>query len=111
MDLDFFSDFERVRDLRLKKGQEYATAKALSWQLQKLEGHILAQKQQFFISKGMPVGRAEVEAKASPEYSNHIRGTSAAIEKELRLKAEYENLDSNFEQLRSLCSLEKKNRD
>ena len=108
MNTDFRTDFDKVVAEKLVKGKEYAKAKSRSWQMQKLEGHILAVKQKEFIASGMPVTRAEVEAKASPEYKTHIDGTSHAIEIEHTNKAEYDNLDSHFEELRSLCSLEKK---
>jgi len=110
MDLDFFAKFEKVRAEKRKKGLEYATAKGLSWQMQKLEGIILARKTKELIGQGMAVGRAEVEAKASAEYEAHVLGTAEAIREEHTKRAEYENLESHFEELRSLCSLEKSTR-
>ena len=105
MNLDFES---RFRDC-IKKidtiGGQYAQAKAQSWQLQELKGSILAS---IMKSLGeMPVSKAELLAKTSDDYKNHIIGTAAAIQKELELKAQYEKWKCSFEALRSLCSLEK----
>ena len=58
----------------------------------------------------MPISKAEMTAKASTSYMQHITETAEAIKKELRLKAEFEKWKASFEALRSLSSLEKSSR-
>lgn len=93
-------------------GEQYADAKAQSWQLQELCSSIKSSLLLKALSEneGMSQQKAEAIAKASIEYRNHLDGTAAAIQKELSLKAKYEKTRSSFEALRSLSSLEKSTR-
>jgi hypothetical protein len=108
MDLDFEDKFRQCIKKIAEVGELYAEAKGQSWQMQELKGSVLAS----LISKQgeMPLSKAEIIAKQSEDYKQHILETSLAITKELRLKSEYEKWKSSFEALRSLSSLEKSTR-
>lgn len=97
--------FDEAIDEHLRLGQVYAQAKALSWKLQQLEKSILASVASQHIGSEAAKERM---ARCSKEYLTHIDGTCVAIERELQAKAEFDNADKEFEKLRSLCSLEKK---
>ena len=105
MNLDFESKFRHIIKKMEESGNAYAEAKGQSWQMQELKGSVLAKiiKEQGEI----PQSKAEVLAKATPDYERYIQETSRAITKEIRLKCEYEKWKSSFEALRSLSSLEK----
>ena len=105
MNLDFQSKFKDVIMKMEKAGNEYAEAKGQAWQAMELKSSILAS---LISAQGdLPTSKAEIVAKNSEDYKQHIRETALAITKELRLKAEYEKWKSSFEALRSLSSLEK----
>lgn len=105
VDLDFHDKFRKTIIKIEEVGNLYAEARGQSYQMQELKGAILAS----IIKKypDLPVSKAEIEGKASPEYRQHIEETAKAITKELKLKCEYEKWKSSFEALRSLSSLEK----
>ena len=109
MNLDFEDKFRKCIKKISEVGELYAEAKGQSWQFQELKGSILAsiiQKQ-----GEMPVSKAEILAKASPDFIKYVEETAEAIKKELRLKSLYEKHKATFEALRSLSSLEKKTMD
>ena len=89
-------------------GIAYSEAKGQSWQQQEMKSSVLASMMQQL--PDMPISKAEMTAKASSAYVQHLEETAKAITKELRLKAEYEKWKSSFEALRSLSSLEKSTR-
>lgn len=105
VDLDFQSKFRNIIQKMEEVGNLYAEARGQSYQFQELKSSILSA----IIKKypDLPVSKAEIEGKASPEYREHIEETARAITKELKLKAEYEKWRASFEALRSLSSLEK----
>ena len=102
-------DFEAKFRLAIKKigevGELYATARGQSYQLQEMKSAIVASLMQAL--PDMPISKAEMTAKASTSYMQHIDETAKAITKELKLKADYEKWKATFEALRSMCSLEK----
>lgn len=105
MNLDMLSNFRECWEKIEEIGTLYAEAKSQSWQMQELRNSVLAS----IISKSREktISRAEYEAKNSEDYKQHIRETAVAINKELRLKCEYEKWKAKFEAMRSLSSLEK----
>ena len=87
-------------------GKDYAEAKALSWLLQEQRKVVLAT--QMSKSEAKSVSGKEQEALQSQEYKDHLEGTKEAIADEHRLKATYERWFAQFEALRSMMSLAKK---
>ena len=107
-DLDFEQKFRHIITKIAEVGELYAEAKGQSWQLQELKGTVLSK---IIREQGeIPTSKAEIIAKASPDYEKYIQETGEAIKKELRFKAEYEMWKASFEALRSLSSLEKSTR-
>lgn len=108
MDLDFEDKFRKIIAKIAESGEEYAEAKGQSWQAQELKHSVLSA---LIIASGeKAVSKAELIAKDSAEYREHIKETAQAITRELKLKAEYEKWKASFEALRSLSSLEKSTR-
>lgn len=105
MNLDMLANFRECWEKIEEIGNEYAEAKGQSWQQQELKGSVLASIIKKYPS--LPVSKAEIEGRASEEYSSYIKETSKAITKELRLKAQLEKWKAKFEAMRSLSSLEK----
>lgn len=110
MNLDWHSKFGQVIGAMQKAGEIYAEAKSRSWQMQEMKSVMLARKAQEVAKSfpAMPQYKQEAEAKASPEYEQHIVGTAEAIHQELVAKSKYEKLSAQLEAYRSLCSLDKK---
>lgn len=107
MDLDFASLFKKAIQEMGETGDEYAEAKAQSWYQQEMKGAVIANiiKEKF---SDLPVSRAELAAKASPEYLSYLKETATAIKREGMTKSKHEKSKARFEGYRSLCSLEKK---
>ncbi len=87
-----------------ESGTLYAKAKGISYHMQEMRKVIIAREMKKYM--GSAVIR-EMEARASKRYEEHLDGTSAAIEEETRLRAEYERWKEQYEACRSLLSLEK----
>jgi len=87
-----------------KFGAEYAKAKGISYQMQKMREVVLAMEMKNHLGTNV---QKDMEAKASLKYIKHLDGTRIAIEDEQRLKAQYTRWNAQFETLRSLLSLEK----
>ena len=105
MNLDFEDKFRKTILKIEEVGNLYAEARGQSYQMQEMRSSILASVIKEY--PNLPISKAEIEGKSSPEYRQHIEETAKAITKELRLKCEYEKWKSSFEALRSLSSLEK----
>lgn len=105
MNSEFYSDFKQCWEKIEGVGLLYAEARGQSYQSQELKGSILASLIKNY--PNLPVSKAEIEAKDSPEYRKHIEETAEKITKELCLKAKYERWKAQFEATRSLSSLEK----
>ena len=110
MDLDFREKFLDSYKRQKELGEKYAEAKGQSWQAQEMLSSVKAKLEKHFIDQGLPVSKAEVEAKASKDYEDYIKDCSSLLTKELRLKAQYEAEKNRFEAIRSLSSLEKRTR-
>ena len=82
----------------------YAESKADSWYKQELKHSVLAS-----VMNGLEgsISHRENAARASEDYLKHLVETRDAIQKELKLKSQYERQKFIFEGLRSICSLEK----
>lgn len=109
MNIDFENKFRHIIKKMSEVGTSYAEAKGQSWQMQELRTSVLALMMQKL--HDIPVSKAEMTAKASSEYVQHLEETSKAIKQELKLKSDYEMWKASFEALRSLSSLEKKTMD
>lgn len=109
IDLDFEEKFRNCIKKISEIGELYAEAKGQSWQMQELKNSVLAS---IILKAGsdVSVARSEVIAKGSEDFQSYVKQTSLAIQKELRLKAQYEMWKASFEALRSLSSLEKRTR-
>lgn len=107
--MDWTDRFHDVLNKMETAGQDYAQAKATSWQMQEL-GPALKSSIMLEAMKDpkMSAQKAEAVARASDGYKKHLEGTAVAIAEELKLKAKYENLHAKYEAYRSLISLEKK---
>jgi hypothetical protein len=108
MDLDFEDKFRNCIKKIAQTGELYAEAKGQSWQMQEMKSSVLASMMQNL--PNMAVSKAEITAKASLAYVQHLEETAKAIKKELQLKSQYEMWKASFEALRSLSSLEKATR-
>lgn len=106
MQLDFHDRFANVIKKMDAAGIDYAEKRGISYQMQELKGAILATI--MIEHDTLPVSKAEVLAKASETFKNHILETSKAVKDELLAKNEYEKQKAAFEALRSLSSLEKR---
>jgi len=108
--MDWTEKFQNVLTAMEKTGKDYAQKKSLSWSMQELTSSIKSSLMMKALSENpeISVQKAEMIAKASSEYKNHIEGTKIAMEDELIAKAKYEKLFSQFEAYRSLISLDKK---
>jgi hypothetical protein len=106
MDLDFYNRFKKsIEEIELA-GNGYADARAKSYYLQEMSKVILSKIQK---SLGeIPVGRAEIQARASEDYEKHVFETSEAIKQEHIWKNKLEVAKAKFEGNRSLCSMEKR---
>jgi len=85
-------------------GSQLATAKGISYQMQKQREVVLAKLAKNFVGS---MASREMEAKATDRYMEHIIGTGEAIEIEARLKAQYCRWQAQYESCRSLLSMEK----
>jgi len=108
MDIDFFEKFKDCISKLASIGEDYALAKAQSWQFQELCSVIRSEEFKKF--PDLSIAKAEAESKTSERYIKHLEITKDSIHKELSLKAQYEAQKSRFEALRSLSSLEKSTR-
>lgn len=108
MDADFNQRFRSILDQLEQAGNDYAEAKAQSWQYQELKGTVLAKIMLKINEK--TVSKTESLARASEEYETYIIETAKAIKKEHQAKVRYDKLDKEFEATRSLSSLEKSTR-
>jgi len=105
VNLDWNDRFKRAIEEHASVGEEYALAKGRSWEVQELKGAMVAKL--MLKHKDLAVSRADIEVKASEEYSQYIIETSKMIELELKLKVRVETCKYKIEAYRSLCSLEK----
>lgn len=105
MNLDFHQRFkDSIEEMRVA-GEKYALAKADSYYRQEMSKVILSRIQS---SLGeIAVSKAEVLAKAHPDYEKHLKETAEAIKLEHQLKNSLEVSKAKFEGNRSLSSLEK----
>lgn len=85
-------------------GAEYAKAKGLSYQMQKMREVVLATEMKKHLGTN---AHKEMEAKTSVAYIEHLEGTAEAIAQEQKLRAQYERWQAQYEACRSLLSLEK----
>lgn len=106
MNLDWHHTFQEVTKAIKETGERYADAKAESWYADEITSSIKASLMQK--CGDIPVSKAEKIALASPEYKQHLEGVRELKRKELKLKAECDKLNAEFEGYRSLISLEKK---
>ena len=92
-----------------KMGEEYAIARQKSYHSQEMSKVILAR---LMLAQGeIPVSRAEISARASKDYEQHIIETAEAIRNEQAIKNKLEVAKAKFEGNRSLCSYEKRTQD
>ena len=108
MDLDFYARFKQSIEEIKVSGEKYADARAKSYHAQEMKGAILASLIQALPE--MPVSKAEIAAKASESYAQHLKETSEAIKLEYQWKNALEVSKAKFEGNRSLSSLEKRTR-
>lgn len=110
MNADFQDRFRKIILKIEESGNAYAEAKADSWYAQEMCSAIRASIQLKAIQDDpkISVAKAEMIAKASPEYQQHLEETREKIRAENRAKAEYHKWDASFEGNRSLSSLEKR---
>ena len=101
---DYRDKFNQCAENLKKLGDLYATAKSDSWYKQECKHSVLAS-----VMNGLegPISQRENQARASEDYLKHLLETRDAIQKELKLKSQYERQKYIFEGLRSICSLEK----
>ena len=110
MHLDFQQRFNSIINKLEESGNAYALAKAESWYSQELCSSIKSQLMLKALSENpkLSMQKAEVIAKASPEYIQHLKETSEKIRQENLTRSEYKKWDASFEGNRSLSSLEKR---
>lgn len=108
MDIEFEQAFQKIVLKIEESGNEYAEAKAVSWQMQELVSSVRSKIALRF--SDVPASKADMMAKADDEYVQYVKETAEAIKDELRKKAVYEKWKSAFEAKRSLSSLEKRTR-
>jgi len=101
----FEARFDDAISKHREYGHIYSDSKALSWKLQEMRKSILAK-----IACGFTGSEAskERQALASKEYIEYLGGVSQAIAQEQKDKVDYDNIDKEYEKIRSLCSIEKK---
>jgi flagellar basal body rod protein FlgB len=100
--VDFETKYRECLKEYEKVGNQYAEAKAQSWQLQEMKSAVFSSE--FLSAEGKTIGEREAKAKTSEAYLRHIEGTAVAIEKETALKVKLEKISMTYEALRSLCS-------
>jgi len=110
MNLDFESSFKRILLKLEESGGAYAEAKAQSWYAQEMCGSIKASIMQSLMKDDpkLSLAKAEIMAKASEDYKQHLKETSDKIRQENLTRSEYKKWDASFEANRSLSSLEKR---
>ncbi len=109
MNSEFYADFKQCWEKIEEIGNLYATANAKFHQAQDSKSTVLA-KILWGIIKDDPTlsfAKAEVKAKASPDYQAHIDETAELEEIALSLQAQRDMWKAKFEGTRSLSSLEK----
>jgi len=87
-----------------KYGVEYAVAKGIAYQMQKMREVVLAQEMKRHLGSN---AHKEMEAKTSENYINQILAAAEAITDEQKTRAVFERWKAQQETLRSLLSLEK----
>ena len=105
MDLDFYARFKQSIEEIKVSGEKYAEARAKSYYAQEMKGAILATL--IHALPEMPVSKAEITAKASVGYTQHLKETAEAVKLEYQWKNALEVAKAKFEGNRSLSSLEK----
>lgn len=110
MDLDWQDRYTKILNKLEESGQAYAEAKASSWYSQEMCSSIKASLMMRSLESEpkMSMVKAEILAKASPEYIEHLKETRDKIRQENLARSEYKKWDASFEANRSLSSLEKR---
>lgn len=110
MNVDFQSSFQHILLKLEESGQEYAEARKRSYYSQEMVSSIKASIMLRAMEENpkLSVAKAELIAKASEDYKQHLKETSEAIYDENVKRSEYKKWDASFEANRSLSSLEKR---
>jgi hypothetical protein len=110
MNLDFHERFKRIIGKLEESGNAYANAKADSWYSQEMCSSIKASLMMRSLEgeSKMSLAKAEILAKSSPVYIEHLKETREKIRQENLTRSEWKKWDASFEGNRSLSSLEKR---
>lgn len=110
MNLDFHERFKKILAKLDESGNAYAEAKAQSWFSQEMCSAIKSSIMKALMSEDtkLSVQKAEILAKAHPDYLKHLEETRDKIRQENLTRSEYKKWDASFEANRSLSSLEKR---
>jgi len=102
---DFTKWFGDTLDDMEQAGETYSDLKSQSWSMQEHRKVVLATEMKKSDKKS--VAGQEQDALVSEAYKLHLEGTAEAIRLEHRAKVHYDALQSKFEAIRSMSSLEK----
>lgn len=104
---DAFLDAEKIAKELADRGVAWADADAAAAALEETKAALLAQLASEHIAQGKSVAAAELAAKASPEYSEHLRNMVAARRAANRARVRWVVYQAYVELLRSRASSER----
>jgi len=103
--INFTKWFQDTLEDMEEAGEAYAEAKGVSWNMQEHRKVVLAE--QMKLSGKKTAAEQERDALTSEAYKLHLEGTAESIKIEHKCRVKYDALQSKFEAVRSMSSLEK----
>lgn len=108
MDIEIHKQFKTALENMEVAWSKYSELKGSKYRITKMEKILLAKLTIGFIQQGMAVNKAVLAAEASEEYTNFVQSAKEIISQEEHWYMKKELAVSDFERVRSECSLQKR---